>query len=112
MPDARTERIGRNEAVFRELNERIEQVAEAFDFGSDPLELVCECGNPNCTQRITLSPGEYETLRSDLLQFAVASGHEAPTVEEVVEHRNGYDVVRKRPGEPTAVAVEAERRKP
>ena len=41
---SREERIGLNEAVFREVNERIEDLAETFDLKA-PLDLICECGD-------------------------------------------------------------------
>jgi hypothetical protein len=110
VDDERAERIGRNEAVFREVNERIEDVAETLDFRFESLEFICECGNPDCTDRFTMTRSEYAALRSDALLFALTPGHEIPDVEDVVEKRDGYDVVRKRPGTPAAVAAEAERR--
>ena len=42
--DERTRRIGLNEAVFREINERIEELAAGFKVG-EGLDLICECGN-------------------------------------------------------------------
>lgn len=99
--DERARRIAVNEAVFREVNERIKALVKSFESRSDRLDLICECGNGGCTSRIELDPGEYERLRSDSLTFAVAKGHDVPGVEEIVERRSGYDVVRK-------VAPEAE----
>ena len=50
MPD-RAERVGLNEAVFREVNERIEDLAEKLDLEDRPLDLVCECGDANCVEQ-------------------------------------------------------------
>ncbi len=94
MSDRET-RIGLNEAVFREVNERIEDLADAFDLKSQPLDLICECGDGSCLERISMSHGEYEQLRSDPHQFAVYPGHGKTDVEEVAERRVGYDVVKK-----------------
>jgi hypothetical protein len=99
----RETRIGMNEAVFRAVNERIQEVANAFQT-TEPLDLICECGNASCTERISLTREDYEQLRADPHSFAVAPGHEAPDVEEVVEKRSGYDVVRKFKGEPEEIA--------
>ena len=74
----RDERIGLNEAVFREVNERINELAEHFGLEDQPLDLVCECGDPNCVDRISMSRAEYERLRSDPTHFAVHAGHEQP----------------------------------
>lgn len=43
--DEQKRRIGVNEAVFREANERIEDLNEAFATVTDELVLVCECGD-------------------------------------------------------------------
>jgi hypothetical protein len=106
----RAERIGMNEAVFRDVNERIQGVASAFDMTSEPLDLICECGDASCVARISLTRPEYERLRSDSHLFAVASGHVAPDVEEVVENRAGYDVVRKHEGVPAEIAQKTDPR--
>ena len=106
----REARIGMNEAVFRAVNERIEEVAQTFQLTSEPLDLICECGNASCVERITLSRDEYEAIRSDPHYFAVAPGHAAPEVEEVVEKRSGHDVVRKYKGVPEKIARETDRR--
>ena len=37
---SREERIGLNEAVFREVNERIEGLAETFDLKTQSLDLI------------------------------------------------------------------------
>lgn len=107
---SREERIGMNEAVFRDVNERIEDVATAFNLTSEPLDLICECGDAACVARISLKRNEYEQLRADSHLFAVAPGHVAPDVEEVVESRPGYDVVRKHQGVPAEIAQKTDPR--
>ena len=101
---SREERIGLNEAVFREVNERIEDLAEGFALTSQPLDLVCECGDASCLKRISMSRAEYEQVRSESHRFAVFPGHEVTEVERVVERRNGYDVVQKDEGAPERIA--------
>jgi hypothetical protein len=107
---SREEQIGLNEAVFREVNERIEGLAETFDMKSEPLDLVCECGDAACVQRITMSHTDYEQLRSDPRRFAVHPGHEIPVVETVVCKRKGYDIVEKDHGVPEQVAEQTDPR--
>ena len=106
----REERIGLNEAVFREVNERIEKLAEAFNLESEPLDLVCECGNADCVQRISMTHREYEQLRSDPQLFAVYPGHVADGVESLEERRDGYDIVRKSVGAPERIAEQTDPR--
>jgi hypothetical protein len=101
---SREERIGLNEAVFREVNERIEALAETFRLDEQPLDLICECGDASCVQRISMTRAEYEQVRAESHQFAVYPGHESPEVEEVLERRSGYDIVRKDEGLPELIA--------
>jgi hypothetical protein len=100
----REERIGLNEAVFREVNERISDLAEHFGLEEQPLDLVCECGDPSCVERISMSRESYEQLRANATHFAVFPGHEDSDVEDVVDRRGTYDIVSKHEGAPADVA--------
>ncbi|HEY0414845.1 MAG TPA: hypothetical protein VGC78_00550 [Gaiellaceae bacterium] len=94
-----------NEAVFREVNERIESLQRAFALTQrEPLHIVCECDRLDCTQRVSVSVETYEGVRSHPEQFLVLAGHEDRAVEDVVDTGDGYLVVAKRPGTPAAVA--------
>jgi hypothetical protein len=92
------------------VNERIEQLAEAFDLKSEQLDLVCECGQADCVERISMTHGEYEGLRSEAHQFAVFPGHEYPDVERVVAKKKGYDIVQKVRGAPERIAEKTDPR--
>jgi hypothetical protein len=107
---SREERLALNEAVFREVNERIEAVAETFDLKSQPMDLVCECGDAKCVERISMTQAEYEQIRSDSRHFAVSPGHEYSDVERLVEQRQGYDVVQKNAGAPERIAEQTDPR--
>ena len=102
----RERRIGENEALFRQVNERLQEVNEAFGWLSGTFQIVCECGNSSCIERIALTPSEYEALRGDPTTFAVLRGHDAPYVESVVADRDDYVVVRKTPGAPAELAAD------
>jgi hypothetical protein len=106
----RDARIGRNEVLFREINERLEGLQEAFDSLAERADFVCECGDVACSEQITMPLAEYERLRSNPTWFAVKPGHEAPDVEDVVEKRQGYDVVRKHDGAAAEIAREEDPR--
>jgi len=110
VDDERGRRVGLNEAVFREVNERIEDLAETFQVGEQPINFICECADPGCAQQISMPRSEYERVRADPTHFAVYPGHEIPDVEQVLEKHDGYDVVRKREGEPAEVARETDQR--
>jgi hypothetical protein len=102
----RERRIGQNEALFREVNDRIERVTETLQVATDSLQILCECGNASCTEHITVPVSEYERVRSDSELFFVRAGHELLDVEHVVEEHGEYDIVRKNPGDAARIARE------
>jgi hypothetical protein len=100
-----------NEAVFREVNERIEALHRRFELQDDePLRIVCECDRMACAERIDVTIETYERTRSDSARFFVSPGHDDPAVESVIETGAGYVVVRKHPGEPQQLAAETDPR--
>ena len=107
--EERERRIGMNEALFREVNERLEELAQSFA-RPETLDLICECGNASCASRIEMDRKEYEQVRSDSATFAIVKGHEIPDVEEIVERRKRYDVVRKIAGEAEEIAEKTDPR--
>ena len=93
--DERSRRIGLNEAFFREVNERLEDIVESV---SDPAALndfICECGAADCTERIALTLEEYRQVRAKSTTFAVKPGHEVVDVERVVFQNDRYALVEK-----------------
>ena len=108
--EERERRIGMNEALFREVNERLEELAQSFAH-PETLDLICECGNASCASRIEMDPEEYQKVRSDSTTFAIVKGHAILDVEEIVERRAGYDVVRKTGSEAERVAEKTDPRR-
>ena len=102
--DARAERIGRNEDLFRKVNDQIEGVNEAFGVFTGTMSVLCECGKIECIEQIELTLDAYRELRTDPTRFAVKPGHELPDVESVVERHEGYLVVQKDEGGPAKLA--------
>src|SRR5690349_13222945 len=100
--DERERRVVENEALFREVNERVREIDEGFGGGGSP-GAFCECGDAGCTQRVDVTPEEYARVRSDPRAFVVLPGHELPDVEEVVDRNERFVVVRKR-GEAASLA--------
>lgn len=85
-----TERLARNQALFREVNERINEVRSprvSFD------TFVCECSDPSCARSLLVSQDEYEAVRADPKRFMVARGHEIREVECIVFHNDRFLVV-------------------
>jgi hypothetical protein len=110
----RTERLARNEAVFRLLNERARAVTEELALeGVAPeperVECVCECSDPDCTSRLLVRVADYELARSDPGRFLVAAGHVDPEIEREILEVEGAVFVEKHPGE-RAIAVETDPR--
>ena len=103
----RDERLARNEAFFRELNERLEAVTP--DSASE-LVVVCECADVDCADRLTLRQGEYEAIRAHDTHFVVAIGHVAPEIERIVIENERHMVVEKGPGERQIVIATDPRR--
>jgi hypothetical protein len=99
----REERITANELMFREVNERIDDLA-ARTSTLQAFEYVCECGRPTCTGKITLTHEQYEAVRTDGQRFVTLHGHETSSLERVVERHATYQVVEKDDDEAAAIA--------
>jgi hypothetical protein len=100
----REERIARNEAVFREVNERIKDVSEDVEAAST-TDFLCECGDPDCTEPVRLTPVEYEEVRRNPTHFVIVPGHSHPEVEVVVARNERFAVVEKTDPQAARVAV-------
>jgi|SRR5581483_1705440 len=94
MASESAERLAKNEAFFRQVNERIKDVAETFH-GPDSYEFLCECADASCTERIELGRDQYEWVRAKPARFVLAAGHAAPEIEHVVEEDESHVVVEK-----------------
>jgi hypothetical protein len=92
---SREERLGENEVLYREVNERVRELQEGFELADDRVDFVCECARLDCTERIAMSVAEYRRLRASPVTFAVVPGHQIPDIESVVEERDGYVVIEK-----------------
>jgi hypothetical protein len=96
-----------NEAFFRSLNEGLAGRAPLED--DTLIAFLCECGDEECIDAISLTRAEYEGLRSEPTLFAIKPGHELPEIERVVERHERYDVIEKL-GATAAVAEETDPR--
>ena len=91
----RAERLARNEAAFRSVNEHIRDAAEQHGTDGHTYEFVCECSNPACVERIMLTLAEYEAIRASGTRFVLAMGHQCAEVEAVVAEDADHVVVEK-----------------
>ncbi|HEY6032278.1 MAG TPA: hypothetical protein VIU44_17040 [Gaiellaceae bacterium] len=87
-------RAARNEEVFRDVNERIDDGARQHDVEA-PMPFHCECGRTSCLATIELPRDEYERVVRQRYHFAVIPGHEDPRIERVVERHAHFTVVEK-----------------
>jgi hypothetical protein len=78
--DETLQRIGENQSLFREANERIESAADHMQLAG-PIPFLCECPRPECTVIVRLSPEEYEAIRQHARRFLIAPGHQDIAVE-------------------------------
>ena len=100
-----------NEAVFRKVNELIQRLQHSFALAErEPLQVVCECDRLDCMARVTIAVDVYEHVRSHPDQFLVIAGHVDETVDDVVSVATGYTIIRKKAGDPRAVARETDPR--
>jgi len=91
MDEVTKQRLKRNEAVFRTVNEQID------DRGSERacVEYVCECAETSCTAPVALTHEEYDAVRAVPNAYFVRPGHERPEIERVVARHEGHFVVQK-----------------
>lgn len=107
-PEAESREIGRRQSLFREVNERIDELAQNLGL-QDEMTILCECASEQCSERITITEAEYTSLRRIPTHFAVLAGHEIPAVERIVEKNDRYVVVEKF-GESAVAAIELDPR--
>ncbi len=102
----REERVAKNEAVFREVNERISDITDHEEL----IEFLCECSDMQCIAPVSMTRGEYERVRAESTWFFVVPGHSTDDIETVVEEHSRFHIVQKRAGIPAAVAIETDPR--
>lgn len=96
--------MAKNEALFREVNERIKRMNQHLDT-DDEADFICECGDGECTHPVSLTLVEYEEVRSRGTHFAVLPGHVVPEVERVVARYPRFAVVEKTEARAAGIAL-------
>ncbi len=94
----RFERQAHNEALYREVNERIALAGER-ELHTQPdetIEFLCECGvEGGCGERVSVPSEVYERVRSQDDRFVVKPGHETPDLEYAIDWTDEYVIVDK-----------------
>jgi hypothetical protein len=106
---AREQRVAKNQTLFREVNERIKGVNAEVPL-EEETDFLCECGNEDCTEPVSLSLAEYEHVRSGPTLFAIVPGHQTVDIEHVVSQNTRYAVVEKDAPLAARIAVEQDPR--
>jgi hypothetical protein len=65
---------------------RVESLIDAY---------LCECSDRLCTDPIELTRSEYEAVRAEPINFAIALNHENPEVNHVLAEHERFAVVEK-----------------
>jgi hypothetical protein len=93
--DAREKRLAQNEALFREVNERVQAIAA--DHGDDDhvYEFYCECSNADCTLHVEATLATYEAVRAHPDRFLIFPAHALPDIENVLEETDTWWVIEK-----------------
>lgn len=103
-----TRRLVENQVAFRTINEKVlsgienlEKIAkednqEDLLISSDkPLHFYCECSDENCRERVTLKRSVYSEIHENRKQFVIVSGHEAKSIEKIVDNNKAFSTVEK-----------------
>lgn len=85
------ERAAKNQSLFREVNERIEDLSANAAHSA----FICECMDESCSESVLMTVEEYEHVRDGSNQFLVLPGHNIDAVEEIVEGNDRFLVVAK-----------------
>lgn len=91
MDELTARKLAHNEALFREVNERIHDLRA----GGVGTNYVCECANSECFETVTLTDATYREIRAEPRHFTVSPGHELEDIERVVRRTLTYLVVEK-----------------
>ena len=101
----REERMAKNEAASRKINEKIQEAYQG-EPPANRIDIVCECARMTCDAAIDITLDEYEDAREDALRFVIFPGHFVGDIERIVYENDRFAVVAKREGVPAEVAIE------
>jgi len=90
MEVSREERIAKNEAVLRDVNENIRAAIGQQGNDGHVFEFLCECADPRCMEWVELTVAEYEEIRADGTRYVLGPGH--PSQAEVSGKAGGDEL--------------------
>ena len=105
MDDRQKEHLAANEDLFRQINDKIENVANEHGSDSHVYEFLCECSDPGCSERVRITLDEYRGVREKGERFLVVKGRVVNEIERVVQSAEDHAVIEKH-GPAGRVAIE------
>ena len=90
---SRVPREAEQQCLIRDANEATEVLNVALVEGGVRLALRCECGDPACLARVSLTHAEYEAVRAYGSHFAVGVNHENPESACVLNENTHFAVI-------------------
>ena len=100
---SREERMAKNEAASREINEKIEEAYQG-ESPANRIDILCECARTTCDAAIDITLDEYEDVREGGRHFVIFPAHFVGDIEWIVFENGRFAVVAKREGVPADVA--------
>lgn len=98
-------RQARNQALFREVNERIAELSTRMEAEASTQSFVCECSRTGCADIINVSLETYSRVRGDPTLFLLVTGHQDPGHEVVIEDLGPYVIAQTKAGAASQVAI-------
>lgn len=108
--DEQARRVGENQALYRQINERLEELNDSLGSVSGVFSILCECGDLDCADQVEVPRDAYEATRRYEARFILKPGHEIDEVEHILERHDEYTIVEKDPGPARRVAEETDTR--
>jgi hypothetical protein len=110
--EARAERLTHNQALFWDINERVEELLDRAASTTAREESLCECASDACTEHIAITLEQYREVRATPGTFAVApdDAHVFADIERITAQNDGYRVVEKQGTAAQIAKEEFERR--
>jgi hypothetical protein len=87
----RASRYAKNQAIFREVNDRIAELSAEWQ--AEEMEIFCECSRTGCASLIHVTCSDYERIRRSPGWFLIVPGHVAPESDRVVERHKQFEVI-------------------
>jgi hypothetical protein len=86
-------REAEQQCLVRDANETAELLNVALITGAERVALRCECGDPACLARVSLTHAEYEAVRAYGSHFVIGLDHENPESACVLSENARFGVI-------------------